>query len=86
MMSIAIPSQLIQAQTTGMKYVSHVLMDCNEGAKVPLGQHGMSVIVETLSLLFTLQRSQELSLSENSRMLQRETEAQNYSFLFIYLN
>lgn len=73
MMLITILSELIQAQTTGMKDVSHALMDCNEGATVPLGQYGLSVIVETLRL-FTLQRSQELSLLENSFTLQRERE------------
>lgn len=73
MILITILSKLIQAQTTGMKDVSHVLMDCNEGAKDPSGQNGLSVIVETLRL-FTLQRSQELSLSENSFTLQRERE------------
>lgn len=70
---IAVLSKLIQAQTTEMKDMSHALMDCNEGAKVPLGQYGLSVIVETLRL-FTLQRSQERSLSENSCTFQRESE------------
>ncbi len=84
MILITILSELIQAQTTGMKDVSHVLMDCNEG-KGPLGTACLVCDSGNIEVVY---HSSDLKSFRSRRTLSRSRgreKTQNYSLLFIYL-